>query len=97
MAASLEEVQLVLALVQSIPHVFSRRGTPDDLNFILSNLKQAICLRGISVSSQRLFVDLLAPLGGFKVGLLDVKQLQLAVDRAVVNTPYLPAFYRKVC
>lgn len=82
MEVPLEEAQLVLRTVQSIPYVFSSFGTPRDLDFILSHLKQAVCLRGISTASQKLFVDLLAPLGGFKAGLLDVGQLQLTVDSA---------------
>lgn len=96
MDVSREEAQLVLGMAQSIPYVFASRGTPDDLDFILSYLKHAVCLRGISTSSQKLFVDLLAPLGGFKAGFLDVGHLQMAVDEASLGIPYLPAVYRKV-
>ena len=96
MDVSLEEAQLVLRTVQSIPYAFSSCGSPRDLDFIISYLKQAVCLRGISTASQKLFVDLLAPLGGFKAGLLDVGQLQQAVDRACLPMLYYLPHVAKV-
>lgn len=77
-----EEVALVLQLIRSIPHVFKSNGTPDDLNFILSHLKQAVCHRGVSTSSQSVLVELLAPMSKFKAGLMDVKDLFLVVQEA---------------
>lgn len=74
-----KEAELLLRTVFSIPRVFETRGTPDDLNLILSHLKQAVCHRGISVAGQRLLINLLAPLGSFKAGLIDTKQLQARV------------------
>ncbi len=76
MVVSDEEIELVHLLIFSIPHVFKHSGTPDDLNFILSHMKQAVLHRGVSVSTQRLLVSLLAPLGSFKTGCMDAKELQ---------------------
>lgn len=91
---SREEALLLRKLVNSFPSVFARQGTPDDVNFILSYLKQAVCLRGISTSSQQLVVELLAPLSSFKAGFMDMRQLREAVDR--VSASYPQPICRKV-
>ena len=77
-----EEVRPVIQLVHSIPSVFSTKGTPDDLNFILSHLKQAVCHRGVTAGTRWLIAELLVPLSRFKAGLIDVKQLQRCVTEA---------------
>lgn len=96
MEPSPQEASLVWKLVNSIPAVFASLGSPDDLNFILSCLKQAVCLRGISTSSQQLFVELLAPLSSFKAGLTDVLQLRVAVDGVGLKIAYPQPVCRKV-
>lgn len=83
MGAADEEKTLVIKLIVSLPSVFAVQGTPDDLNFILSHLKQAVCHRGISTSTQKLLVTLLVPLSSFKAGFMDAKELQAIMRKAV--------------
>lgn len=83
MGAADEEKALVIKLMVSLPAVFAVQGTPDDLNFILSHLKQAVCHRGISTGTQQLLVALLAPLSSFKAGFMDVNELQAIMRRAI--------------
>ena len=93
-----EEVALVLQLIRSIPHVFKTKGTPDDLNFILSHLKQAVCHRGVSTNTQCMVVDLLAPFSKFKAGLMDVEDLFAIVREASLKIarPSVAPYIQKV-
>lgn len=92
----MEEAALVLKITESIPHVFKTRGTPDDLDFILSHLKQAVCHRGVSPSTQKLIVSQLIPLGRFKAGYMDIKELQAQMQEAGLMIENAPYYSRKV-
>ena len=93
MGAADEEKALVIKLIVSLPSVFAVQGTPDDLNFILSHLKQAVCYRGISTKTQKLLVALLVPLSSFKAGFMDVKELKAIMGKSIKQDLSL---YRKV-
>ena len=81
-----EEDALVCQVLVSIPLVFQHRGTPDDLNFILSCTKMVVISRGASQSAQKLIVDVLAPLGRFKCGLMDIKDLHVEMQKRMSST-----------
>lgn len=82
MSPKQEEVALVLKLALSVPQVFQDQGTPDDLDFILSHLKQAVCHRGVSDSLQSIIIELLGPLSKFKAGMINGGELVEAVKEA---------------
>ena len=89
-----EEATLVVQLMISIPQVFKQKGTPDDLNFILSHIKQAVCHRGITTCCQKLLVSLVTPLGRFKAGFMDVAELGLLIRETLKQ--YQPNFISKI-
>lgn len=91
-----EGVAMVIQVVLSIPHVFKNRGTPDDLNFILAYLKQAVCHRSTSTSTRQLVLSLLPPLGSFKAGYIDDRHLQMLVGKACLKICPIADPYEKV-
>lgn len=81
-----KELGLISTLVVSLPAVFERQGNPNDMNFILSHLKQAVCHRGITSSAQNLLVHLLIPLSRFKGGLMDLEELERKVVQEIPSS-----------
>ncbi len=71
-----KELTYLTALLDSIPAVFERRCSINDMDFILSCLKQTICHRGVSKNAQRLLIHTLVPLSSFKVGLMGSQELK---------------------
>ena len=80
-STSPEEAALFLKFIHSIPYVFRDQGNPDDLNFMLSHLKKAVCLRGVSSNVQSVVVELLAPISMFKAGHMHVRELERIVEQ----------------
>ncbi len=77
-----KDVELLAMLLHSLPPIFRNKGTPNDLNFILSHLKQAVVYRGVSSDVQKLLIDLLVPFSKFKAGFIGVRELNTTFQEA---------------
>lgn len=65
----------VHVLLHSIPCVFRRAGTPDDMDYILDCIRNAICERTVSNELQCLLLEAIGPLCKFSVGALSIEEL----------------------
>lgn len=80
-----KETTYICTLLDSIPAVFERRCSINDMDFILSCLKQTICHRGVSEGTQKLLIHILIPLSSFKVGLMGAQELKDNVMHVIVS------------
>ena len=79
---AMEDVR-VQVLLHSIPCVFRRAGTPDDMEFILGCIRNAICERAVSKELQRLLLEAIGPLCKFSVGAFSVEELRSSIFNLV--------------
>ena len=79
---AMEDIR-VQVLLHSIPCVFRRAGTPDDMEFILGCIRNAICERTVSKELQRLLLEAIGPLCKFSVGAFSVEELRSSIFNLV--------------
>ena len=80
-----KESAYVTTLLNSVPAVFEQRCSINDMDFILSCLKQTICHRGVSKNTQNLLLHTLIPLSSFKVGLMGSQELKENVVHIIAS------------
>ena len=79
---AMEDVR-VQVLLHSIPCVFRRAGTPDDMEFILGCIRNVICERMVSKELQRLLLEAIGPLCKFSVGTFSIEELRSSLFNLV--------------
>ena len=79
---TMEDVRVQM-LLHSIPCVFRRAGTPDDMEFILGCIRKTICERTVSKELQRLLLEAIGPLCKFSVGTFSVEELRSSIFNLV--------------